>query len=103
MKKTELKMTDYYRITPVCWGEPSIMIDEQEAAKAVKECACLDELPDPDEDENDRPMEIQVGEYDGRFFAVHDDGDADHYQEIESPANVSHGTVAIISGTKYFD
>ena len=113
MKKSELKITgDSYRTTPTSWGDTSIMIDEDAAVENMRECGF--EVESPDDDENDRPIEIAV-DSDGVFYAIQPawektswgrstgETNPELYIQCENPAEASNGLICVFGTWHEFD
>jgi len=89
MKKSELTIVtgERHRLTPYAWGDRSIMVDEDAVTESTREAFGLDEAPDPDSDQNDKPEWVQVyRDANGQHYAVTDaDVRRDAYRKTEIP------------------
>ena len=117
MKRSELKTIGNYRLTPASWGSESyIMIDEDVAADAMKGSFNMDEAPNPDENENDKPEPVEIVTDDkGNFFAITDpiyersySGKKSMiqdymYSKCQNPDEARDGTVELYGNWKTFD
>jgi len=104
MKKSELKIVDQMRITPIGWGEPYVMVDETLATES------FDETVDPDDDPNDLPETVDIAtDKDDNYYAVaipyegtswgHKTGEMHNenlYKPIENPNECSDGLAAFL-------
>lgn len=108
MKRSELKDIGSYRLTPDSWGDPSVMIDEEAAAQSVAVAFNL-EFVDPDEDENDRPEEVELAVRDGEFFVISAASlrggrkTVGLFRPCEDPAQVKAGTIFLFGKWEEFE
>jgi len=71
MLRSELTLTgEIYRLTPDCWGNTSVMVDEDAVSRSTAEAFGIGSA-DPDADPNSRPESVEIArDANGNFYAI---------------------------------